>query len=105
MVKLMQEPSPWQPENNKVHLAVLGKLGEEANELSGSLFRCVIQGVEGKHPVTGKPNLEQVQDEVADVLAGIEILIARFRLDWAEIDERKQMKKAHKLAWHGLIRE
>lgn len=103
MTKLMQDPSPWQPENNKLHLAVLGKLGEEVCELGSAIFRCVIQGVEGTHPVTGKPNLEQLQDEIADVIAGTELTIERFGLDEAEIYTRVAMKMAHKRAWHKLV--
>lgn len=99
----MQEPSPWQPEDNKLHLAVLGKLGEEVNELGSAIFRCVIQGVDGVHPETGKKNLTQLQDEIGDVLAGIDLTIERFRLNPREIHRRKERKKAHKRAWHKLI--
>lgn len=102
-MKLLQEPSPWQPENDKLHLAVLGKLGEEICEAGGAIFRCVIQGVDGKHPVTGKPNLEQLQDEIADVLAGVELAIERFGLDKTQIEVRKAFKKEHKKAWHQMI--
>lgn len=102
---LMQEPSPWQPENDKVHLAVLGKTGEEAGELVSALFRCVIQGVDGKHPVTGKSNRDWLQDELADVLAGIHLTVDRFNLDYAEITRRCEMKKQHKRKWYKLIKE
>lgn len=100
---LMREPSPWQPENDKLYLAVLGKLGEEVSELGGAIFRCIIQGVDGKHPVTGKANLIQVQEEIADVLAGIHLTIERFDLDTAEITRRCEMKKKHKRAWHKMV--
>ena len=102
-MKLMQDPSPWQPENDKLHLAVVGKLGEEASELSSACHRCSIQGVDGKHPVTGKSNREWLQDEIADVLAGCAIAIEHFNLDLTEIMERREMKRKHKKAWHGLI--
>jgi NTP pyrophosphatase (non-canonical NTP hydrolase) len=101
----LKPPSPWQPENNKLHLAVLGKLGEETNELGSAIFRCVIQGVDGVHPVTGKHNLEALQDEIADVLAGIDIAIDRFGLSALAIHSRRVMKVAHKLDWHKLIKE
>lgn len=96
--------SPWQPENNKLHLAVLGKLGEELGELTSAVFRCVIQGVEGKHPVTGKANLDQLQDEVADVIAGLDLLVERFELDRIEIALRAETKKAHKREWHKMVK-
>lgn len=105
MQKLMQEPSPWQPEDDKLHLAVLGKLGEEVNELGSAIFRCVIQGVHGRHPVTGEPNLHKLRDEIADVLAGIDLAIARFELDPVYIEERAVMKKQHKRKWHKMIKQ
>ena len=101
----MNPPSPWQPENGKVNLAVLGKLGEELCELGAAINRCIIQGVDEKHPVTGKPNKEWLEDEVADVGAGLEIIISHFNLDMGRMDERYEMKKEHKLAWHKLIKE
>jgi len=102
--KLMQEPSPWQPENNKLHLAVLGKLGEEAAELAKAIFRCIIQGVDGTHPVTGKHNLDELRDEIADVRAGIELAIERFNLDQNKILVRAEIKKRHKRKWHTTVK-
>jgi hypothetical protein len=101
----MKPPSPWQPENGKVNLAVLGKLNEEANELGAVTARCIIQGIDGQEPVTKKPNRQWLQEEIADVMAGCELAVKRFGLDWEAIHARMDMKKAHKLAWHELIRE
>jgi NTP pyrophosphatase (non-canonical NTP hydrolase) len=100
---LMQEPSPWQPENDKLHLAVLGKLGEEVCELGSAIYRCIIQGIDGEHPVTAKTNREWLEEEIADVSAGIELAIERFGLNRRKIANRALEKKRHKKAWHKLV--
>lgn len=64
----------WLPEPDRVTHQALGKLLEEVNELGTILARCLIQGIDASEPVTGKPNREQVLDEMADVVAATEWL-------------------------------
>lgn len=52
-----ERPSKWIPITDFVALAHLGKAGEESAELSGILFRTIIQGIDGVDPDTGKSNL------------------------------------------------
>lgn len=98
-------PSPWQPESGKINLAAIGKLGEEASELCKACFRIVIQGVDGNDPDNSKPNLQALQEEIADVLAMANICIDRFKMLREEIAARGKEKMAHKLAWFDLIKE
>lgn len=60
----LRDASPWRAEPNPVFLAILGKLGEELGELQAAVSRCIIQGVDGAHPVTEKPNKDWLEEEM-----------------------------------------
>ena len=94
--------NPWIPITDRVQLALLGKLGEECGELTQAVCRCIIQGVDECEPVTGKKNVDALQDEIADVLALIDIVIDNYNL-LSEIDERISMKREHVKQWLRLI--
>jgi len=97
--------SPWHPERDLIHLAVLGKFAEELGEAVAIVARCAIQGIEECEPETGKPNRVAVQNEIADILAGAFMMIRRFHLDPSAIDKRKWAKVAHLERWHELLRQ
>lgn len=99
----MKQPSPWQPETNKLRLAILGKLGEELGEAGAIVNRCVIQGIEESEPVTGRVNAVALTEEIADVLAAADIAIDHFRLDRGAINLRIARKRDHLKGWHKLI--
>lgn len=91
--------SNWQPIQEKYLLAALGKLGEEASELSSAIFRCIIQGLNEKEPVTGKVNRIWLEEEIADTLAMIDLLFNTIYLDKAAIKIRRQKKLLYKATW------
>ena len=102
----MSEPinatiSPWHPEHNKVRLAVLGKLAEECNELGARTARCIIQGIEEIDPDTGLSNREELEREIADVIACIEV--ANETLGLSPDDFRTQAKMRGFYRWHDMI--
>ncbi len=93
--------NPWRHEPDPVRLAQLGKLGEEMCEAGAMLCRSVIQGIDEAEPVTGKPNRQAVSDELADVQAGIIVLLDVLGM---EMDAaRVKLKIAHLKAWHALV--
>jgi hypothetical protein len=100
-----ERPSRWVPITDLVTLAHIGKAGEESAELSGILFRTIIQGIDGVDPDTGKPNLLAIQEEVADVAAMNELLIELLGLDRDAIALRMERKIAMKRVWHAMLRE
>lgn len=93
--------SAWMPEKNPVRLAVLGKLIEEAGELSARAARCVIQGLDERDPATGRTNLEELAREMADVLACLET--AEAELGASVLTERVRAKFDGFKKWHGVI--
>lgn len=94
--------NPWHPIDNKVDLKHLGKLGEELGECSAAVARCIIQGVEEAEPVTGKPNREWLEEEIADVQANIALVALRFELDQDRMARRTARKMAQLLSWHEM---
>lgn len=98
-------PDPWQPEQDRINLAVLGKMGEELGECVTVTNRCIIQGIDEREPETGVLNREWLMDEIADVIAAIRTGVAHFGLDQQSIDERVQTKIAHLQAWHKMLRD
>jgi NTP pyrophosphatase (non-canonical NTP hydrolase) len=97
------KPSLWIPTTNLVDLAHLGKLGEELNECGAAVSRCIIQGIAESEPVTRKSNKEWLEDELADVLAMMELVVERFGLDSDRMDERINRKVKMKREWHQMI--
>jgi NTP pyrophosphatase (non-canonical NTP hydrolase) len=95
--------NPWQPETNKVNLAVLGKLLEELGELTAIVSRCIIQGIDEQEPTTKISNKVALQNELADVEAGLFVATIHFNLDYQTIAIRRARKIEHKLEWHKLI--
>lgn len=92
-------PSPWMPESNAANLKVLGKLGEELNEGGAAVSRCIIQGIDECEPVTGKLNRSWLEDEIADILANLDIAMDHFGLDRGRIALRADRKRDYIRAW------
>ncbi|MDR6952332.1 hypothetical protein J2X65_001687 [Ancylobacter sp. 3268] len=104
----MSEPinstiSPWMPEQDRIRLAVLGKLAEECNELAGRAARSIIQGLDERDPSTGRTNREEIAREIADVMACIRIVESRLDLI-ADID-RIGSKFTGFRRWHRMIED
>jgi hypothetical protein len=95
--------NPWRPMSRPIDLKHIGKLGEEANELGSAVSRCIIQGIDECEPVTGKPNRVWLRDEIADVLANIELCVEHFGLDKEAIRARAERKKVHLRGWHSML--
>lgn len=95
--------SPWSPDTNVGNLRVLGKAIEERGESVQMLGRCVIQGIDESEPVTGKPNRQALEEELADERATAELLIEHFRLDRTRMEVRVMEKKARLRAWFAMM--
>jgi NTP pyrophosphatase (non-canonical NTP hydrolase) len=101
----LRDASPWQPIKLPLHLALLGKLLEELNECGSAASRCIIQGVDECEPVSGKSNREWLEDEIADVTAGIALISERFDLNHDRIFKRVVRKMAHLRQWHVMLED
>lgn len=98
----LRDANPWHPISNPVDLKHLGKLAEECGELNAAIARCIIQGVDEAEPVTGKINRVWLEDEIADVIANIELVGKHFNLDKDRMGARVARKIAHLEQWHAM---
>jgi NTP pyrophosphatase (non-canonical NTP hydrolase) len=94
--------NPWLPMQSPVDLKHLGKLAEELGEGQAAVARCIIQGIDEREPVTGKLNREWLEEEIADVMANLTLVMQHFDLDVARIMERRHRKIEHLRAWHAM---
>ncbi|AID18376.1 hypothetical protein PPF1_63 [Rhizobium phage vB_RleM_PPF1] len=67
----MSDITLWKPEPDVLLHQGLGKACEEAGELTKILARCLIQGIDGVDPGTGKSNRQALFDEIADIDAAV----------------------------------
>lgn len=97
-------PNPWMPITDPVQIAILGKFIEELGEATAATARCLIQGVYEREPTTNKLNGDWLLEEIADVLAGIDLVGQRYELSADLVEWRKARKLEHLRRWHDMIR-
>jgi hypothetical protein len=102
---LKHDASPWQPEQDKLMLALLGKHIEELSECAAISARCVIQGIDEREPVTHLLNREELENELADVQATTHLLVVRLGLNRNQMELRKWAKAKHLGGWHLKLEE
>jgi NTP pyrophosphatase (non-canonical NTP hydrolase) len=95
--------NPWQPMDSKIGLKHLGKLNEELGECVAASSRCIIQGIDELEPETGKPNRQWLEEEIADVLANLDLVCKHFELDEAAIAIRANKKFKLLTIWHEQL--
>jgi hypothetical protein len=91
---------PWHPMNDPIDLKHLGKLLEECGELISALSRCLIQGINESEPVTAELNKDWLENEIADVIANIQLVEKRFGL--IRLEGRIENKTKRLSAWHDM---
>ena len=100
-----KDASPWKPVRDPLTLKILGKLVEELGELTSAVSRCIIQGIEERHPETGKSNRQWLLEELSDVYASVGLLTNHIEVTDEEYDagtERVRRKKEHLRGWHRM---
>jgi len=100
----MSDNDPWHPDVSPINLKHLGKLLEELNECGSAAARCMIQGIDERDPETGKINHVWLSEEMADVLANIELNIDHFGLDRQAIMDRAKSKAMRLKTWHQQLK-
>lgn len=93
--------NPWVPDDDPAQARRIGKTLEELGELTQALARVNIQGINANHVETGKPNLQWLQEETADVLAQIYCNLQFFDFDKEELYKRADRKIVLMEEWEG----
>lgn len=105
--------NPWKPDTSPRQARRIGKTSEEVNELGAVLARISIQGVDEVDPASGKTNRQRMVEEMADVMAQIELNLDFFEINDAAhiaferrvIEKKRQMREweAHFLQADALL--
>lgn len=98
-----KEPNPWHPMTKPIDIKHLGKLIEECGELASACGRALIQGIDECEPDSKKLNCTWIEDEIADVLANIVLVIDHFGLDTERMFKRRDAKIAKLEIWHNML--
>lgn len=97
--------SKWNVETDAARIRRFGKQLEELGELSAVTARCIIQGVDEIDPSSGKTNRQRLEEEMADVLAQLELTVRLFDLNQDFIVRRVGIKHAQMVEWEGFFKE
>lgn len=100
-----RQPSFWEPMTDQLILAVLGKLGEEANETAQRVCRCIIQGLNEFDPDTKASNRHELEKEIGDLEANIELAKQYLSLRRDYIEKRKGEKLIYTGKWLSNLKE
>lgn len=95
--------NPWIPMTRPIDLKYLGKFSEELGECQSAVARCIIQGIGECEPITLKSNKIWLQEEIADVLANIELVVGHFGLDKAFMVKKAKKKVKQLRSWHEML--
>lgn len=90
---------------DRLKLAALGKLGEEACEAGQRIFRCIIQGLFEFDPDTKASNKHELEKEIGDMEAQIELAKTYLSLNREYIEKRKNEKIAYTGRWLQALKE
>ena len=94
--------NPWVPMSRPLDLKHLGKLAEELGEAAAAVARCIIQGIDEAEPLTGKPNRQWLEEELADVHATLWLVVRHFSLDPDRLIDRAADKSVRLMRWHAM---
>jgi NTP pyrophosphatase (non-canonical NTP hydrolase) len=95
----------WMVTQDPKSLRRLGKLSEELGELLAVIGRTVIQGIDGVDPATKQVNRLRLQNEMADVLAQLQLTAEHFDLDAKAASERVAAKLVLMAEWEAFFGE
>lgn len=100
-----EQASVWQPEQDKVNIALYGKALEELNECGSIIARCLIQGLEESEPEGKYLNREKLEEEIADVYTTLGHLQDSLHLNTQRIERRAENKYIFLSKWFRKLRE
>lgn len=97
--------NPWRPMSRPIDIKVVGKGLEELGEGVAAWARCLIQGIDEVEPVTKKPNRQWAEEEIADILANLGLMVRHFGMDLERIEARARRKAGALRTWHAMLDE
>ena len=90
---------------NKVTKEIFCITQEECAEVTQAISKIFRFGFDSVHPVTGKSNMDSLQEEVGDLLAMIDILVEKCIISDSSINAARQAKKEKLKIWSNIYKE
>jgi hypothetical protein len=90
---------------NKQLKEILCITQEECAEVTQSISKIFRFGFESKHPVTGKSNMESLEEEIGDLQAMIDILVEKCIITDTKLNAARMAKKEKLKIWSNIYKE
>lgn len=90
--------------NKNVHEIML-ITQEECAEVTQAISKIFRFGFSSKHPVTGKSNLESLEEEIGDLLCMIDLLLGEHVIDGGNVMQAKVRKSEKLNTWSNIKTE
>ena len=75
---------------------------EECAEVTQAISKIFRFGFESKHPVSGKSNIQSLEEETGDLLAMIDIMVEKCIISDTKLNEARQAKREKLKKWSGI---
>lgn len=78
---------------------------EECAEVTQSISKIFRFGFDSKHPVTGKSNMESLEEEIGDLQAMIDILVEKCIITDTKLNAARMTKKEKLKIWSNIYKD
>lgn len=75
---------------------------EECAEVTQAISKIFRFGFDSKHPVTGKSNIESLEEEVGDLLAMVDIMVEKCIISDNNINSARKAKRTKLKQWSTI---
>jgi NTP pyrophosphatase (non-canonical NTP hydrolase) len=75
---------------------------EECAEVTQAISKVFRFGMDAEHPVTKKPNLQSLEEEVGDLLCMIDIMIQKCIISDSNVNAARKAKREKLKTWSGI---
>ena len=78
---------------------------EECAEVTQAISKIFRFGFDAVHPVSGKRNMESLEEEVGDLLAMIDIMVEKCIISDSNVNAARAAKKEKLKIWSGIYND
>ena len=78
---------------------------EECAEVTQAISKIFRFGFDSVHPVTKRSNMENLEEEIGDLLAMIDIMVEKCIISDSNINAARQAKKEKLKIWSNIYKE
>lgn len=97
--------NPLTPINNVTYLKIIGESIDEHCELSSAIEKCILNYAAESESITRNLSRAWLDEDVADVVPNLELLVSRFNFNETLIIDRPVIKKERLIEWPVMPEE